>query len=398
MQIKIILIFVIFFISTNSISVDDINSICKDGSKKLQDYYFEDKEYSAKSFPISNEPYIQTIINAIDKKNFNSLIQDKDFLKSYGKHIIIFVFFLLCGFLSILGIIACCFNYLCCNCCCCFLKKCCSSFFSYIITLGIFGFIVFICFYGVIAAKESIIGFNNVACSLLKFVSDIIDGQSKNSYPKWVGIENLKNTFDGIKKNLNESQTDYGEYFYKNYDSFNVEQDKYLTYITDKNILKKNKNSEIFLTFTLKQDDFKNLDKDITLIPNFIKNWEENITYPNDTNQAVNDIILSYILLSSMNVCEKQSNGKYDCSKESIIYKELSGGSKYIDYLKNTINDLKINLVNPFYDYEKMLNDYGKKYVKYVFYIIMLISGFLTILIFILNCDCDSKMNCVSKI
>ena len=399
MKIIIISIFIIIFISSTSISVDDINNICKDGSKQLQDYYFENKEYSAKSFPISSESYIPTIIEAIDAKNLNSLIQDKNFLKSYGKHIIIILFFLLCGFLSILGIIACCFNYLFCNCCCCFLKKCCSRSISFIVTLSIFGSIVFICFFGVAAAKNSIMGFNNVACALLKFVSDIIDGQSKNSYPKWVGIDNLKNTFDDIKKNLNESQKANGEDFYSNYNSLMVEQNKYISNTDVEMILKKNKDSsENFFQFTLNKDDYKNLEKDITLIPNYIRYWEDNITYPNNNKEILDHLFLSNLLLSNMKVCEKQPNTKYDCNKESIIYKELTEGTKYIDKFQNTISDLEINLVNPFYNYEKMLNDYGKKYVKYVFYIIMLISGFLTILIFILNCDCDSKMNCISKI
>ena len=397
MKIKLFLFFVLFFISSNSLSVDEINDICKEGSQKLKDYYFDNKEYPAKNFPMSSESYIPTIINAIDTKNINSLIKDKNFLKSYGKHIIIFVFFLLCGFLSILGIFVCCFNYLCCNCSFCFLKKCCVRSISFLVTICIFGSIIFICFYGVATAKESIIGFNNVACSLLKFVSDIIDGQSKNSFPKWVGINNLTDTFDDIKDNLNESQVENGENFYTNYDDFIEKQKNYSEFIKNKSYENNNKDGSGIFHFTLEKSSFKYLDNDITLTPSYIKNWENKITYPNDNLVISEHLTLTNMLLRSMKICEKNSKG-YDCTKESIIYKELTKGTTHIYKLQNTISDLESNLVEPFYDYEKMLNDYGKKYVKYVFYVIMLISGFLTVFIIILNCDCDSKMNCVAKI
>ena len=397
MKIKLFLFFVLFFISSNSLSVDEINDICKEGSQKLKDYYFDNKEYPAKNFPMSSESYIPTIINAIDTKNINSLIKDKNFLKSYGKHIIIFVFFLLCGFLSILGIFVCCFNYLCCNCSFCFLKKCCVSSISFLVTICIFGSIIFICFYGVATAKESIIGFNNVACSLLKFVSDIIDGQSKNSFPKWVGIDNLTDTFDDIKDNLNKSQINSGKDFYKNYEQYIGNQNKYIKFFDSNNYLSRNKNGTEIIHFTLKKSSFNYLDGDINLTPSYIKNWVDNLTYPNDDSVIRNHLTLTNVLLRSMKICEKNSKG-YDCNKESIIYKELTKGTTHIYKLQNTISDLESNLVEPFYDYEKMLNDYGKKYVKYVFYVIMLISGFLTVFIIILNCDCDSKMNCVAKI
>ena len=398
MKIKLFLFFVLFFISSNSISVDDINDICKEGSQKLKDYYFDNKEYPAKTFPKNSESYIPTIINAIDTKNINSLIKDKNFLKSYGKHIVIFVFFLLCGFLSILGIIVCCFNYLCCNCCFCFLKKCCTRCISFLVTIGIFGSIIFICFYGVATAKESIIGFNNVACSLLKFTSDIIDGQSKNSYPKWVGINKLTNTFNDIKDNLNKSQNQSGEDFYTNYDLLIKKQSDYSDYLGVNGYINKNKdNSGKSYYIPLDKTTFIYLDEDINLIPSYIKNWEDSITFPNGNSVIHKDLFLTNVLLSGMKICENISTG-YDCTKESIIYKELNKGTTHIYTLQNTITDLKNSFVEPFYEYEKMLSDYGKKYVKYVFYVIMLISGFLTVLNIILNCDCDSKMNCVAKI
>ncbi len=398
MKIKLFLFFVLFFISSNSISVDDINDICKEGSQKLKDYYFDNKEYPAKTFPKNSESYIPTIINAIDTKNINSLIKDKNFLKSYGKHIVIFVFFLLCGFLSILGIIVCCFNYLCCNCCFCFLKKCCTRCISFLVTIGIFGSIIFICFYGVATAKESIIGFNNVACSLLKFTSDIIDGQSKNSYPKWVGINKLTNTFNDIKDNLNQSQNQNGKDFYTNYDLLIKKQSDYSDYLGVNGYINKNKdNSGKSYYIPLDKTTFIYLDEDINLIPSYIKNWEDSITFPNGNSVIRDHLILTNVLLSGMKICENISTG-YDCTKESIIYKELNKGTTHIYTLQNTITDLKNSFVEPFYEYEKMLSDYGKKYVKYVFYVIMLISGFLTALNIILNCDCDSKMNCVAKI
>ena len=47
------------------------------------------------------------------------------------------------------------------------------------------------------------VGFANTECSLLKFVGELLDGETKEELPKWIGIDNIQEIFSQTKDKIN---------------------------------------------------------------------------------------------------------------------------------------------------------------------------------------------------
>ena len=56
--------------------------------------------------------------------------------------------------------------------------------------------IIITCMVGLIKAKDIFIGVTNTECSILRFINEVIEGESKIILPKWGGINSIINMFD----------------------------------------------------------------------------------------------------------------------------------------------------------------------------------------------------------
>ena len=195
----------------------DSLKVCSRSSEKLIKYFetgdtqfiklFENKE--------NDEPkeYITSLINFLSnegsmEENINKYISHLSFV------VVIFVLFLL----SIPGWIFCCSSS-CCKCCfCCCLKKqkCKKPFFIIISIMNLIIFIISIL--GIIKTNIIFVDLSNAECSILRFINEVINGELKNDFPKWGGIDNIINIFkqtkikirnmDGAISSRIESKTD----------------------------------------------------------------------------------------------------------------------------------------------------------------------------------------------
>ena len=93
----------------------------------------------------------------------------------------------------------------CCNCRCfpCGIKS--SSLFPFLVICTIMSLIVIICcIVGLVKTKSLFKGISNVECSVLNFINEGIEGESKLTLPKWGGIygviETLNNTIIELEK------------------------------------------------------------------------------------------------------------------------------------------------------------------------------------------------------
>ena len=94
----------------------------------------------------------------------------------------------------------CCFCCCCNCCCCCCCKKPCCKIPCFVITYVLYALVVAVCFYGLSQSNHIFVGIADTECSILRFVDEVIDGESKETLPKWAG-------FTGIKGVLNDLRT-----------------------------------------------------------------------------------------------------------------------------------------------------------------------------------------------
>ena len=196
--------------------------ICEKISNKLKNYYktgdksilgIEDDKITGK-----NGEYIDALISVTgkyfsqkeDKKKMNLLKIDKELLQyliTYGKHILPLVVILGIAILSFPGWIVC--LGLCCGdccCCCCCVKPVCkapSFIFSYIF----YGIVALVCFYGLGKSNSLFVGIADTKCSILKFIDQVVDGESKENPPYWAGIDKINEILDRLSKKVEEMKT-----------------------------------------------------------------------------------------------------------------------------------------------------------------------------------------------
>ena len=137
-----------------------------------------------------------------DKKDdFKNLIE---YFKIYGKHILPLIIILIIAILSLPGYIVC--ISLCCGdccCCCCCVQKGCkipSFVFSYIF----YGIVAIVCFYGLGKSNSIFLGIADTECSILKFVDDFVEGESRTNPPYWAGIDKISETLETLSSTISD--------------------------------------------------------------------------------------------------------------------------------------------------------------------------------------------------
>ena len=90
----------------------------------------------------------------------------------------------------------------CCSCCCCCCKKAICKLPFFIITYTCYAIVLATCLYGLAKSDSIFVGLADNECSLLRFVGEVLDGESKTETPKWGGIETLKNKLEATSAEI----------------------------------------------------------------------------------------------------------------------------------------------------------------------------------------------------
>ena len=173
----------------------DALEICSKSSEDLINYFKTgDTNYvTLYAYDENKEPseIAITYVNIIEGEGDEDENMDK--IKNDLAPMIIFI---ILGFLCIPGwLIFCCCA--CCQCKCfkCFKTiRCRTPFFIIVsITNGLF---IGCCIGGLIEINPIFEALTNTECSLLRFISEVLDGETKNVLPKWAGIYGLIGIFE----------------------------------------------------------------------------------------------------------------------------------------------------------------------------------------------------------
>ena len=204
--------------------------VCERISNGLKEYYetgdkealgIEDEEIKGDS----NE-YITALINIVkyltlkkdDEKTLRNIDEEdpeinQDELKEnyiiYGKHILPVLIFFAIGILSFPGWITCISCYCCCNCiCCCCCKKTKCKLPCFVISFICYGIVALICFYSLGKSNTIFYGISDTECSILKFVDEVLYGETNKNPPYWAGIDEITKIFNNLKEKIGTMKND----------------------------------------------------------------------------------------------------------------------------------------------------------------------------------------------
>ena len=200
--------------------------ICARGSDDLKEYYqkgdpkiIDIDPHKSIECEEKDETYMKALINIVrtmaddteedpdgGRRNLRNLggvsdIDQQD-LTDYGMRFLPMAVFLVFGILSIFGWIFCCICCCCDCCCCCCLKKTSCKVPCFIFTYVFYGLVVGISLYGLIQSNKIFVSLSDTECSILKFFEQVLNGEIKQSLPRWAGIHDIQGLLTSIESTV----------------------------------------------------------------------------------------------------------------------------------------------------------------------------------------------------
>ena len=386
--------------------------ICEKISNKLKNYYktgdksilgIEDDKITGK-----NGEYIDALISVTgkyfsqkeDKKKMNLLKIDKELLQyliTYGKHILPLVVILGIAILSFPGWIVC--LGLCCGdccCCCCCVKPVCkapSFIFSYIF----YGIVALVCFYGLGKSNSLFVGIADTKCSILKFIDQVVDGESKENPPYWAGIDKINEILDRLSKKVEEMKTGTIARLESQKDVIDGKKQ------TFEQNLETAGNSIYANTNYLKTYDSKEYQLDLAY---------EFGTYDQTDQEASPDNSICFLWIKEY---ETTANNAETCFQDTMtsfnkilndnsdsVSQDLEDSKQSIKEIKESFDKIKLLIAENIIKYGDDFDKYGKLTFKLFYSILILmdagIAAFMLLLCFcsgrLCNCCCCARCFC----
>lgn len=377
----------------------DVDAICEKGSDDLKEYYstgdpksigIDDDE---KIESEDNPDYIDALINIISGKG-ESVEED---VKKYIMHLIPVIIFLVFAVLSLpiwlVFCICCCSD--CCCCCCCKKSICKIPFF--IVSMAFYALVLGISIYGLSQSSSIFVGLADTECSILKFIGEVLDGETKETKPKWAGISGIKGLFeetmdkiDGLdvdtKNSLSTKNTEannakgYFESALEEYSQKIKESGTGENYLN--NLNEKDYYLDIVYNFgTFTKGDGSGTESSAEPAYSFVWNWYQEFKAVSDNSEAQMGTVLENYGTLQQNSGEAKS--------------ALNDGITSISDIEGSFNDIKDQVSDIIVSYSDKIDEYGKLAFKIIFSVFMVldigIAAFIALLMF---CSFSFCKNC----
>ena len=364
----------------------DVDAICEKGSDDLKEYYkkgdpklleIDDEEIKSED----NPEYINSLINLVAGEG-----STEENATEYGKHLLPVIVFLALSFLSLpiwfIYCICCCSN--CCCCCCCKKEMCKIPFF--IVTAAFYALILGISVYGLSQSNSIFVGLADTECSLLKFIGEVLDGETKETKPKWAGISGIKGLFQNTLDQIGILNP--------------ADRTPLLQARTDASDAKNDfENALQYYSRNLDPTTNTNYNKEINeehycldIIVNFGKFTKGDSSNPptaEPSSSLVSGWYEEFKIVSSNS--EEQMQTAYNNYDQLITGKTtaedaLTGGINEIGNIEGSFNDIKDQISGAIISYSDKIDEYGKLAFKIIFSVFMVldiaIAAFITLLLF----------------
>ena len=378
--------------------------ICNRTSDELKNYYINkaiekfDNAVKTENTGGENPEYIDALIDII-KENTDGESEKAlaDNAKTYGMHMMGVVIFLAIAILSIPGWFVCC-SCCCCNCCCCCCckKNACKTPF-FIFTTILYLLVIAVSVFGLIKSNSIFKGLSDTECSILQFCNEVIEGESIDQKPKWVGIQGINNLLNSVLGKI----TDLGETTLNNLkgqkNAIKTKRDEFEQLMQT--------NSEL-----LAKDNAGNtkpIDNDST---GTSFNYKLDITtkelyglFNAETRKATSDASFMGIWFKQYSLTAENSEKYIGDATEQFttvlegndVTESIGEVQSSINEIGDSINEIKDGIATSIVDMSNYIDDYGKLGFKIFFSVLIVIDAFIAILMFLL-CFFSGKLcnNC----
>ena len=377
----------------SKIDIDDGSIDCKD---KDQTYMaalisivrtmLDDSEENGNSSPVNT--------NLRNLGGFSDI--EKQDITDYAMRLLAMLVFIVFGIFSIFGWIFCCICCCCDCCCCCCCKKTTCKIPCFIFTYIFYALVVSICVYGLTQANKIFVGLADTECSLLKFFEQVIYGETKQSLPRWAGIESIKS----LLTDINNTVTDLSEDSYQqlNDSVANISNTKQSFEQKMKDAGDNFYNNGFKSTYTTTVNGLgDDLDGDYVYKEvYYFGRYDGNDFTPSTSYLYAWNQEFSFIANDAYGYLTDARDDFTDILGDSLgdVQDALSDGKDALDDLVDPFNDVSDSIGKILLEYSEYIDKYGKMGVKIVFGGLMVINVALAVLM-LLICMCSGQ-SCTS--
>ena len=396
---------------------EDSDKVCSRGSDSLVEYYktgdlakidLDEDEIECED---KDKDYMQALIEIVrknvggdddnegDEQRLRDLEGeeedeggiDKDNIIKYGMRILPMLIFLVIGILSIFGWIVCCFCNCCDCCCCCCCKKTKCKIPCFIFTYAFYALVVAVCVYGLTQSNKIFTGLANTECSLLKLLEQVVDGEIKQTTPRWIGISGINDLLDNLVVQINGlKDTAVGNLEGK---KGQIETKKTLFTTEMKNFDDTCYHNGQYLDgFTKTFNDISLSDyKDKTYVLDIIKQVGH---YDNEKEEYPEQTFLYYLDMEYSEIAGR-TDGYVKTSetsfnnilkdKSSDVIESLGKAQETLDKLKKPFDNINNKIGDKISDYAELIDKYGKLVVKLVFGVLMVMNIGLAVFLLLIG-------------
>ena len=243
----------------------------------------------------------------------------------------------------------------------------------------IYVFVVCICIYGLSISESLFVNLHDTECSILKFVNEVIDGETKTTLPKWGGatrIQNILNSVGNTIKNLDDSMV---QGLTNSANTIATKKSDFETSLNDDSsyVLANHKDS-IGSSPVYQLEIVQNFDS--ILRPS----WQAEYTTISGQMENIRNTISSNF-------------GNINSQKVDFSTKINSAGDE-ISNLRSSFDEIKSSIADVIMDLSDYIDTYGKLAFKITFSILMVISlaiaVFMSLQMFFRISECN---NCFIK-
>ena len=365
--------------------IEDTNKVCEKASKDLRDYYSGKGDLNSIGVDDNNverkdkNKYIDGLISTVSGEGEGDLMD-------YVMHLIPLLSFLGFAILFLPGWLVCCICA-CAGCCCCRCcqKQSCKKPF-YIITSLFYAFGLGVSIYGLSQSTAVFEGLGDTECSLMKFINDVLYGESEGMIPRWGGIVNIKNLLRDTSVSINGLHTDIQ------------------TLSDNKDLVKQEK--EEFEDALQKYS--KNIYDDDNTGETDYKPYKHSLTISSESGEYVLDIVSKFGLFTRSSTAgnpptitensfvdgwykeyeqisskseSQMENAKNDFQQINAYKTDatnaINSGISNIDKFKKAFDKVKKKISGPIVDYSDMIDKYGNIGYKAVFSIFFVLNSLI---------------------
>ena len=356
--------------------VSDSLKVCSRSSKDLVKYFETGDTNYVKLYS-----YDEEIEPSEDIINFINILSNegdsKENNNKYIKHLSPMIVFLIFGILCIPGWFIFC-SCACCDCKCfsCFKTiKCKIPFFVIVSVLNL----LFIAssIIGIIKIKPIFEGLSNTECSILRFINEAFEGESKENLPKWGGVAGIINIFNNTIYQIEKISKDDTYINTKNkMDAYNSAVKVFIDDLKAScDIISEENNYKYQTEYTLDiaHEYGKYINGNSFTLGSFAEKWVREAEITTDVTECYNKLGLII-----------RSHATEAMEEAEVIIQDIGYG----------IEEIKDNLGKNILEYSEKINDNGKLIFRLIFIILLIISLLLETFFIFLLLSSSRKCNC----